>query len=62
MPKHIKAYSVAAVQHDAMESTSGVLVNALTVKQQILRLRFVTLIATNLFAGQNAEVRKPLFL
>jgi len=57
MPRHIKAYTVAAKEHDAMESTSTVLVNALTVKQPILRLRFVTLIATNLFAGQNAEVR-----
>jgi len=57
MPRHIKTNTVAPEEPDAMESTSHVLLNALTVKHQILRLRFATLIATNLFAGQYAEVR-----
>lgn len=55
MPRHITAYTVAE-EPDAMESTSSVLLNAQTVKQTILRLRFVKSIATNLFAGQFAEV------
>jgi len=56
MPRHIKTYT-AAEEPDAMESTSHVLLNAPTVKQTILRLRFAKSIATNLFARQSAEVR-----
>jgi len=61
MLRHTKIYTVAE-EPDAMESTSHVLLNALTVKQTILRLRFAKSSATNLLARQSAEVRQTFLL
>ncbi|KAK7324605.1 hypothetical protein VNO77_28305 [Canavalia gladiata] len=56
MPTDIITYSVPPKEPDAIKSISSVQMNAQTVKHQILRLRFATLIATNLFAGLSADI------
>jgi len=57
---HIITGNVAPKELDAMENTSDVQMSAPAVNQQILRLRFVKLIATNPYAGLSAE-DKPSF-
>ncbi|TKY66572.1 hypothetical protein E2542_SST09448 [Spatholobus suberectus] len=53
---HIITGNVAPKEPDATESTLHVQLSAQAVNQQILRLRFVKLIATNLYAKLYAEV------
>lgn len=57
---HTITGNVAPKELDAMENILDVRMSVPAVNQQILRLRFVILIATNPYAEQYAEVRQNL--
>jgi len=57
---HTITSNVAPKELDAMKSMLDGQLSVQAMNQQILRLRFLKLIATNLYAGLYAEVRQTI--